>query len=78
VYLCGRNAVHIHERARPIDLAELGERLEKLGVVRANEYALRFVAEPYEMTIFPDGRAIVKGTSDTGLARSLYARYVGA
>ena len=45
--------------------------------VRANEFALRFVVAPYEMTVFPDGRAIIKGTSDAGLARSLYARYIG-
>jgi molybdopterin/thiamine biosynthesis adenylyltransferase len=77
VTLCGRNAVQIHERERPIDLVELKTRLEPLGQVRVNQYALRFCAAPYEMTIFPDGRAIVKGTSDAGLARSLYARYVG-
>jgi adenylyltransferase/sulfurtransferase len=76
--LCGRNAVQIHERPRPIDLEELRLRLAPLGEVRANEYALRFTATPYEMTVFPDGRAIVKGTSDTGVARSLYARYIGA
>ncbi len=75
--LCGRNAVQVHERDRPIDLPALKSRLEPLGEVRANEFALRFVVPPYEMTIFPDGRAIVKGTSDTGVARSLYARYVG-
>ena len=75
--LCGRNAVQIHERERPIDLLELEARLEPLGQVRVNKYALRFSAAPYEMTVFPDGRAIVKGTSDVGLARSLYARYVG-
>jgi adenylyltransferase/sulfurtransferase len=75
--LCGRNAVQIHERERPIDLAALKARLEPLGEVRANEFALRFFVAPYEMTVFPDGRAIVKGTSDTGVARSLYARYVG-
>jgi adenylyltransferase/sulfurtransferase len=75
--LCGRNAVQIHERERPIDLLELKARLEPLGEVRANEFALRFFAAPYEMTVFPDGRAIIKGTSDTGVARSLYARYVG-
>jgi len=45
--------------------------------VRANDFGLRFFCQPYEMTIFPDGRAIVKGTTDTGLARSLYARYIG-
>jgi molybdopterin-synthase adenylyltransferase len=77
VSLCGRNAVQIHERERPLDLRELGARLERLGEVRANEFALRFRIAPYEMTVFPDGRAIIKGTSDPGLARSLYARYVG-
>ena len=73
---CGRNAVQVAGRAA-IDLTELTGRLAPLGQVRANEYALRFVCAPYEMTIFADGRAIVKGTSDTGIARSLYARYVG-
>jgi adenylyltransferase/sulfurtransferase len=78
VSLCGRNAVQIHERSRPLDLADLAERLAPLGVVRANEFALRFEMPPYLLTIFPDGRAIVKGTTDVGVARSLYARYVGA
>jgi adenylyltransferase/sulfurtransferase len=75
--LCGRNAVQIQERARPMDLGELQTRLAPLGEVRANAFALRFVLAPYEMTIFPDGRAIIKGTSDTAVARSLYAKYVG-
>jgi adenylyltransferase/sulfurtransferase len=77
ISLCGRNAVQIHERARPIDLQLLKQALAPLGEVRANEFALRFFPSPYEMTIFPDGRAIIKGTNDVGLARSLYARYVG-
>ena len=76
ISLCGRNAVQIHE-PRPLDLAELKARLLPLGEVRANEFALRFFPAPYEMTIFPDGRAIIKGTTDVGVARSLYARYVG-
>jgi adenylyltransferase/sulfurtransferase len=78
VSLCGRDAVQIHERSRPLDLADLAQRLAPLGVVRANEFALRFETPPYLLTIFPDGRAIVKGTTDVGVARSLYARYVGA
>ena len=78
ISLCGRNAVQIHERHRPVDLAQLEQALAPLGVVRANEFALRFFVAPYEMTVFPDGRAIIKGTQDTGVARSLYARYVGA
>lgn len=77
VRMCGRNAVQIHERERPLDLLLLQQRLEPLGEVRANEFALRFWTGGFEMTVFPDGRAIVKGTSDTGVARSLYARYVG-
>jgi adenylyltransferase/sulfurtransferase len=77
VSLCGRNAVQIHTAARPLNLAELKTRLAPLGQVRANEFALRFVRAPFEMTIFPDGRAIIKGTTDPGVARSLYAQYVG-
>jgi adenylyltransferase/sulfurtransferase len=77
ISLCGRNAVQIHERTRPLDLAELKRTLEPLGQVRANEFALRFFIQPYEMTIFPDGRAIIKGTQDVAVARSLYSRYVG-
>jgi len=76
VSLCGRNAVQVHD-ARALDLSEMKSRLEKLGEVRANEFALRFFPAPYEITIFPDGRAIIKGTSDPGVARSLYAKYVG-
>jgi molybdopterin-synthase adenylyltransferase len=77
VTLCGRNAVQIGAAGRTVDLPALKVRLQPLGEVRANEYALRFIAAPYELTVFADGRAIVKGTSDTGIARSLYARYVG-
>jgi adenylyltransferase/sulfurtransferase len=77
ISLCGRNAVQIHERARPLDLIALAKSLEPMGKVRANEFALRFFTEPYEMTIFPDGRAIIKGTQDVAVARSLYARYIG-
>jgi adenylyltransferase/sulfurtransferase len=78
ITMCGRNSVQIHERARPIDFAEMQQRLNTLGVVRHNEFVLKFWREPYEMTLFPDGRAIIKGTTDTGVARSLYARYVGS
>ena len=78
ITMCGRNSVQIHERARPIDFAELQRRLEVHGIVRHNEFVLKFWSEPYEMTLFPDGRAIIKGTSDAAVARSLYARFVGS
>jgi adenylyltransferase/sulfurtransferase len=69
--------VQIHERRRPLDLATLAATLSPLADVRSNDFALRFFPKPYEMTIFPDGRAIIKGTTDPGVARSLYAKYVG-
>ena len=75
--LCGRNAVQINDHKRPLDLSELCQVLEPLGEVRANEYAVWFRCPPHEMTIFCDGRAIIKGTHDIAVARSLYARYVG-
>jgi molybdopterin/thiamine biosynthesis adenylyltransferase len=80
ISLCGRDSVQIHERRRALDLAELGRRVTDASAseVRNNEFLLRFRVPPYEMTVFPDGRAIVKGTQDPGVARSLYARYVGS
>ena len=77
VSLCGRNAVQIHDRARPIDLQELGSRLAGLGTMRQNDFALRFQSGEQEITVFADGRAIIKGTTDISLARSLYSRYIG-
>ncbi len=78
ITLCGRNSVQIHERHRPIDFAEMDRRLQPHGTVRHNDFVLKFWHDPYEMTLFPDGRAIIKGTTDTAVARSLYARYVGS
>ena len=78
ITLCGRNSVQIHERQRPIDFKEMDRRLQPHGVVRHNDFVLKFWHDPYEMTLFPDGRAIIKGTTDTAVARSLYARYVGS
>ncbi len=77
ITLCGRNSVQIHEHHRPVDLAALRERLSALGQVRGNGLLLRFERPPYTLTVFPDGRALVQGTTDTGVARSIYARYLG-
>jgi len=78
ITLCGRNSVQIHEHHRPTDLAALAARLEPLGEVRANGLLLRFRRGEHTLTVFPDGRALVQGTTDIGLARSLYARFVGS
>lgn len=78
--LCGRDAVQVSPgTAQALDLAALAARLEGAGEIRTrNAHVLRVVLEGHELTIFPDGRAIVKGTDETGVARTLYARYVGA
>jgi molybdopterin-synthase adenylyltransferase len=79
ITLCGRNSVQIHERSRSLDLVALGARLgPSVESVRHNEFLLRFCVPPYEMTVFADGRAILKGSVDPAVARSLYARFIGA
>jgi adenylyltransferase/sulfurtransferase len=77
--LCGRDAVLVRSLAgaRP-DFAALAERLRPLGDLLVNDFVLRFRAAPHELTLFRDGRTIVKGTADTAVARSLVARYFGA
>ncbi len=76
--LCGRNAVQVAtRRAEPLNFGELAGRLTPLGEVRHNAYMLRFAADGHEFTVFPDGRAIIKGTNDIARAKTLYAQYVG-
>lgn len=85
--LCGRNAVQITPAepaaaGRGLDLAEMADRLAPHGRFTHNGYLLRgrFGARDgeLELTLFPDGRAIIKGTTEPETARSLYARYVGS
>jgi molybdopterin/thiamine biosynthesis adenylyltransferase len=77
--LCGRNAVQVRNGMRGVTLSlpELAERLRPVGEVRYNDFLLRFTVDPYEVTVFPDARAIIKGTDDAQVARSVYARYIG-
>lgn len=79
--LCGRNAVQVrasngHRGAR-IDFSLLAERLRPVSEVTYNEFLLRCNVDGYELTVFPDARAIIKGTDDEQVARSVYARYIG-
>jgi molybdopterin-synthase adenylyltransferase len=79
ITMCGRDSVQIHEQGRALDLSLLKSRLAPtVDEVRQNDFLLRFRVSPYEMTIFADGRAILKGTKDPVVARTLYARYIGA
>ncbi len=77
--LCGRNSVQIRRRdGARIDLDDLAARLGALGKLEKNRFLLRADIDSYRLTVFADGRAIISGTYDLGVAKSLYARYVGA
>jgi adenylyltransferase/sulfurtransferase len=77
--LCGRNAVQVVVAgSRRLDLAALAQQLKPVAdSVTQNAYLLRAQIGEHEFTVFPDNRAIIKGTEDEELAKSLYARYVG-
>ena len=81
ITLCGRDSVQIHEHHRPVDFAALRARLAAhtdIQALRSNDLILRFRRGPHTLTVFADGRAIVQGTTDITVARSLYARFIGA
>ncbi len=76
--LCGRNSVQITQPGGALSLDELAARLSPHFQLVKNAYLLRFRAETHEITLFTDGRAIISGTDDIAIARSIYAKYVGA
>lgn len=76
--LCGRSAVQVnHFPARPVHFPELRKKLEAQAEIYCNDYLMKIKIDGYEITLFPDSRAIIYGLSDTALARSLYAKYIG-
>ncbi|HEV2294838.1 MAG TPA: ThiF family adenylyltransferase [Tepidisphaeraceae bacterium] len=79
--LCGRDAVQVLPAARGIfDPARVASRLATSGTVESTPHLVRCTLSEsgLALTVFPDGRAIVKGTTDPAVARSVYARYVGS
>ncbi|HXC96623.1 MAG TPA: ThiF family adenylyltransferase [Edaphobacter sp.] len=78
ITLCGRNSVQIHEHHRPVDFSAMRDRLQPHGDVRFNDLLLRFDHPPHTLTLFPDGRCLIQGTTDIALARTLYARFIGS
>jgi len=77
--LCGRNSVQIRRRdGGRLDLDEVAKRLSAFGTPEKNRFLVRADVDAYKLTVFADGRAIVGGTSDPAIAKSVYARYIGA
>jgi adenylyltransferase/sulfurtransferase len=75
--LCGRNSVQLSGAPLASSLDAMAERLRPLGELTRNAFLLRLKVDAYEITLFADGRAIIGGTDDPAVARTLYARYVG-
>ena len=67
----------LNSDARDLSLKELAARLKPIAEVSYNEFMLRFTADNHEMVVFPDGRAILRNTTDESLARGLYAKFIG-
>lgn len=88
--LCGQGAVQVWPDSAQVDgvvdLRRMAERLKAHGPVAAHEFLLRARLEgergtdgrPIELTVFADGRAVVRGTEQPAAARAIYARYVGS
>jgi molybdopterin-synthase adenylyltransferase len=77
--LCGQNAVQISALfSSHISFPVLAERLSASGDVSFNEYMLKFKTGGYELVIFPDSRAIVRGTDNISIAKTLYSKYIGS
>ena len=77
--LCGRDAVQVRGPAgATLDLDALASRLEPLGPVKRNRFLVRADIDAWHLTVFADGRAIIGGTADPGVAKSIYARYIGS
>ena len=71
-----------HKRdGQSMDFAVIAQRLENHGEVKVNRFMLRADitdnGQPFELTLFTDGRAIVKGTKEPAVARGIYAKYIG-
>jgi adenylyltransferase/sulfurtransferase len=76
--LCGRNAIQITPAdPKELSLKSIGEKLEKLGTVKCSDFIMLFKNDETEISLFRDGRAIIKGTDDEIMARTIYARYIG-
>lgn len=75
--LCGRNAVQLTHAGANVPLDELAHRLERVGQVTRNQFLVRLKVDGYELTVFPDARAIISGTDDIATAKAVYTKYVG-
>ncbi|WP_263384067.1 ThiF family adenylyltransferase [Granulicella arctica] len=81
ITLCGRNSVQIHEHHRPVNFTYMQARLAQhadIADLRFNDLLLRFRRGAHTLTLFADGRAVIQGTTDITVARTLYARFIGA
>jgi len=73
-----RNAVQIYPvQELGISLDNLCTKLARLGEAENTGHYVSFRTGDHELMVFPDGRAIINGTTDVVLAKRLYAQFVG-
>jgi molybdopterin/thiamine biosynthesis adenylyltransferase len=76
--ICGSNSVQITPGTETkVSLQDLAERLKNVGEVKLSPVHLIFETKDATIHVFQDGRAIVKGTENESLAKSIYAKYIG-
>jgi molybdopterin/thiamine biosynthesis adenylyltransferase/molybdopterin synthase catalytic subunit len=76
--LCGRDTIQVRPKeTKNVDLVHLAKELSLAGTVRLSPFFLRFDKNPYQLSVFPDGRVLVHGTSEESVARGLYSQYLG-
>jgi molybdopterin-synthase adenylyltransferase len=79
IRLCGRNAVQVSPGVESrVDFETVAQRLADTGIIRFNGYMMRIQVEGYDISLFPDGRSVIKGTEDPAEARSIYSKYIGS
>lgn len=78
VEICGRNAFQVLPgKEVEIDFHLTAARLQKVGEVNYNHHLLRFSSRNIEISLFRDGRAIIKNAVDKNSAKSIYGEYIG-
>jgi len=78
VYLCGKDSIQINPMNSEVSMKSINNRLDAMGItIKSNSFYSKFTIEGIQFTLFYDGRAILKNTSDVNKAKTMYSKYIG-
>jgi hypothetical protein len=78
VALCGRDACSVTpSKSAELSFDDMEKRLANVGRTKVGIATLTLHIDGYEIVLFKDGRALIKGTDDESKAKSIYSQYVG-